>query len=133
MDNDADISNKIIVVDIQKEDETFEISVGNVEETLISIETVETVEDSEPVKQDNAVSSKKSQVYEDSSSRFKCKMCDFAAARKISLRDHKKTSHNWCFICFSTFTSQDGLKDHFYKEHSKNEGDMELVPGKAPR
>lgn len=134
VDEVADISNKTprtIVVEINEEkivtvesvDET--ISVEDVDETLISKEMIETVEDSEPVKK---------KKYEDSSSRFfKCKMCDFAAARKISLRDHKKTSHNWCFICFSTFTSQDDLKDHFYKEHSKNEGDLVLVLGKAPR
>ena len=77
---------------------------------------------------------KTSQVNDDPNSIFfKCKMCDFASARKIDLRNHMKTSHYWCFICFSTFTSQDKLKDHFFKVHSKKEGDLELVLGKAPR
>ena len=34
---------------------------------------------------------------------FKCKMCDFASARKADLKNHKKTIHHWCFICFSTY------------------------------
>ena len=141
MDEDAD-TPRTIVVDIHEEeivtvesvDEIIQISVENVEKTVSSKETIETVEESEPVKQDDAVSSRKSQLYAESSSIFfKCKMCDFAAARKTNLRNHKKTSHNWCFICFSTFTSQDDLKDHFYKVHSKNEEDLELALGKAPR
>ena len=36
---------------------------------------------------------------------FKCSICDFASARKSDLKDHKTTIHNWCFICFSSYTN----------------------------
>ena len=50
---------------------------------------------------------------------FKCSICDFASARKSDLKDHKTTIHNWCFICFSSYTNQEYLKKHFKRAHSK--------------
>ena len=50
---------------------------------------------------------------------FKCRMCDFASARKTDLKNHKKTIHHWCFICFSSYTSQENLKDQFCNDHIK--------------
>ena len=41
---------------------------------------------------------------------FKCSICDFASARKNDLKDHKTRIHNWCFICFSSYTNQYHLK-----------------------
>ena len=108
-----------IIVDVHKEemvtvDETFDLNERDVEEFVIC----ETIEEVVPV----------SKLLP-----FKCKMCDFASACKSDLKNHKKTIHNWCFICFSSFVSQDKLKDHFVKAHSEKEGDLDLALGKAPR
>ena len=62
----------------------------------------------------------------------KCKICDFASARKSDLKDHKTTIHNWCFICFSSFNSRQHLKNHFKRAHSKTLGCLELILGEAP-
>ena len=43
---------------------------------------------------------------------FKCEQCDFKAARKFDLENHKEEKHNWCSSCFSTFNSK--------KEKKKN-------------
>ena len=51
---------------------------------------------------------------------FKCKMCDFASARKIDINDHKESSHNWCSSCFSSFGNQENLKEHIKKKHKEN-------------
>ena len=51
----------------------------------------------------------------------------------FDLNNHKKTIHHWCFICFSSHTCEDNLKDHFTNAHSKNLEDLDLALGKAPR
>ena len=50
---------------------------------------------------------------------FKCEKCDFEAERKSDIMNHKKEYHNWCLICFSTFSSQDKLKEHNLKNHNE--------------
>ena len=50
---------------------------------------------------------------------LKCKLCDFASARKICMNDHKETNHNWCSTCYSSFSSQDNLKKHVKSKHSE--------------
>ena len=113
---------EIVTIDIV--DETTQTSETNVDENIIS----EIVDDSE---QDNALSSKPFPV--DNLKKFKCKMCDFASESKSDLKNHKKTIHNWCFLCFSSFMCQENLKDHFLKVHSKIEAELDLALGKAPR
>ena len=68
-----------------------------------------------------------------SSNILRCKKCDYATKRKGYFNDHKTTSHNWCFICYSSYTSQDDLKKHFKKSHSKALGCLEGKIGKAHR
>ena len=50
---------------------------------------------------------------------IKCERCDFACDRNQDLSAHKETSHNWCTICFSSFTSQGKLRKHRKKMHKK--------------
>jgi hypothetical protein len=48
---------------------------------------------------------------------FKCEQCDFKAARKFDLENHKEEKHNWCSFCFSTYKTQEILKDHIITKH----------------
>ena len=119
-----DQTSKMSIADVHDEqidtvDTVIEIIEKDIEEIIIIKETIETAKICEPIVEDNSLF-------------FKCKQCDFASARKTNLRNHKKQIHNWCFICFSSFTSQDNLKDHFYQAHSENKADLDLVTGKAP-
>ena len=50
---------------------------------------------------------------------FKCKMCDFTSSSKIIINDHKEEIHNWCSTCFSSFSSQENLKNHTKTKHSE--------------
>ena len=50
---------------------------------------------------------------------IKCEVCDFRSARKSDVMDHKTETHNWCHICFSSFVTQDRLKEHLRKKHNK--------------
>ena len=34
---------------------------------------------------------------------FKCELCDFRAARKDLIMNHKGANHNWCSKCYSSF------------------------------
>ena len=119
--DDSDQTSKIIIADVHDEqietvDTVIEIIEKDIEEIIIIEETIETAKICEPIVEDNSLF-------------FKCKQCDFASARKSNLRNHKKQIHNWCFICFSSFTSQHNLKD---QAHSENKADLDLVTGKAP-
>ena len=49
---------------------------------------------------------------------FKCEVCDFISARKTIIKDLKESTHNWCSICFSTFKTQEKLKNHLQDLHS---------------
>ena len=49
--------------------------------------------------------------------KYKCERCDFKAATKNDFDSHKKEVHNWCTICFSSFSSQERLKKHSIKKH----------------
>ena len=40
---------------------------------------------------------------------------------KISINDHKEQYHNWCSTCFSSFCSQENLKNHTKKSTKKNQ------------
>ena len=118
--DNSDQTSKIIIVDVHDDGiETIEsvndILERNITEIVIIEETIETTDKAEPIEEVLLV--------------FKCKLCDFASARKTGLRNHKKQIHNWCFLCFSSFTCQEKLKDHFYQVHSE---DRDLVTGKAP-
>ena len=124
-DNISDKTVQTIIVDVH-EDEI--VTVDSVIETNVSeeLDVIETI--------DNAISGREysnPSVY--NLLAFKCKMCDFASARKTELKNHKKTIHHWCFICFSSYTCQQNLKDHFLDAHSKNPEDLELALGEAPR
>ena len=113
-----------IVVDIH-EDKIVTVDIENIE-TNVSEEVVvsDIIEDSVTKYLNQTVSN---------SMVFKCKVCDFASARKTDLKNHKKTIHHWCFICFSSYTCKENLKDHFTNAHSKNLEDLDLALGKAPR
>ena len=50
---------------------------------------------------------------------FKCEKCDYATTTKANIVNHKKETHNWCRFCFSSFNSQDQLKDHILKNHTE--------------
>ena len=51
--------------------------------------------------------------------KLKCAKCDYNAATKPDLVNHKKEAHNWCTFCFSTFSNQDELKDHILANHTE--------------
>ena len=48
-----------------------------------------------------------------------CEKCDFQATTKSDLVNHKSEAHNWCLLCYSSFNSQDKLKDHIHTNHTK--------------
>ena len=48
---------------------------------------------------------------------FKCDKCDFKAARKCDLDNHKEEKHNWCSLCYSSYKTQEILKDHIISKH----------------
>ena len=50
---------------------------------------------------------------------FKCEICDFTSSSKISINDHKEETHNWCSTCFSSFSSQENLKNHTKTKHNE--------------
>ena len=50
---------------------------------------------------------------------FKCNKCDFEAATKPELVQHKTEIHQWCIHCFSSFNTQDKLKDHILTNHKE--------------
>ena len=50
---------------------------------------------------------------------FMCEKCDFHSKRKQDLVKHKSETHNWCMLCFSSFNSQDKLKDHILTNHTE--------------
>ena len=52
---------------------------------------------------------------------FKCELCDFRAARKNLILDHKGANHNWCSKCYSSFNSEDELKNHIKSKHRKKQ------------
>lgn len=54
---------------------------------------------------------------EDNTLKFKCNKCDFESATKPDLVKHKTEIHNWCIHCFSSFDSQDKLKEHIFVNH----------------
>ena len=51
---------------------------------------------------------------------LKCGMCDFRCMTKCDIRDHKERTHNWCYICYSSFDNQTKLKNHNNATHSEN-------------
>ena len=50
---------------------------------------------------------------------FKCNKCDLESATKPDLVKHKTETHNWCIFCFSSFNSQDKLKEHIITNHTE--------------
>jgi hypothetical protein len=50
---------------------------------------------------------------------FKCEICDLTSSSKISINDHKEETHNWCSTCFSSFSSQENLKNHTKTKHNE--------------
>ena len=117
--------------DEKKEESEKDVTVANIhEDEIVTVDSViDNIETN--VSEDVVVY----EIMEDTVTEylaFKCKMCDFASARKADLKNHKKTIHHWCFICFSTYACQQNLKDHFSNAHSKNQEDLVLALGKAP-
>lgn len=49
---------------------------------------------------------------------FTCLTCSFKANSKDDMKKHKLDIHNWCSLCFSTFSNQDKLNYHNSKEHN---------------
>ena len=49
---------------------------------------------------------------------YKCLACDFKTNAKDDIRKHKLSIHNWCSVCFSTFSNHDKLNKHILKQHS---------------
>ena len=49
---------------------------------------------------------------------FKCEQCDFKAARKCDLDNHKEEKHNWCSLCYSNYKTQDILKEYIITKHN---------------
>ena len=123
-----------IIVDVHLEDVECEDAIDIVEpaEEIVPSEiAIETVVNEQNKKISENFSSNSSKFK--SPDIYKCKICDYATKRKGYFNDHKTTSHNWCFICYSSYTSQDDLKKHFKKSHSKALGCLEIKLGKAPR
>ena len=89
------------IVDVDNDDETEEIFEQDYE---LSNTTFVNPSQDEPISS-NAI--------------FGCDNCDFKAATKDILRNHKQTNHNWCCICYSSFKNQDKLKTHIKDLHTK--------------
>ena len=51
---------------------------------------------------------------------FVCKTCNVKANSKHELMTHKVSIHNWCTKCYSTFDSEDKLKNHVSTKHKKS-------------
>ena len=51
-----------------------------------------------------------------------CDYCDFTTEKsdKGVLREHKRSSHNWCWVCDKKFGSKKKYKNHQYVIHSGN-------------
>ena len=52
---------------------------------------------------------------------FKCELCDFRAARKDVIMDHKGTNHNGCSKCYSSFNRKDELQNHIKSKHREKQ------------
>ena len=63
---------------------------------------------------------KSNSIHEQIAGSFPCKICDVAAKSRQELANHKISIHNWCNKCFSTFDSQDKLKNHSTKHTKSN-------------
>ena len=51
--------------------------------------------------------------------KFNWEKCDYYAATKPKLFNHKKEVHNRCTFCFSNFSDQDNLKDCILANHTE--------------
>jgi hypothetical protein len=49
---------------------------------------------------------------------LKCEICDFTSSSQNFIVDHKEAIHNWCPTCYSSFKSQEKLKNHIKKKHT---------------
>jgi hypothetical protein len=49
---------------------------------------------------------------------FKSENCEFRALNKSDVKNHKKTIHNWCPTCFTSFVTQERLIKHTTKKHN---------------
>ena len=49
---------------------------------------------------------------------IKCDKCDYRTGQNIYLLNHKEEIHNWCVFCFTTFTTQEKLKNHTETKHN---------------
>ena len=54
-----------------------------------------------------------------SAKNFKCEMCNFFSSTRPGINDHKVNNHNWCSLCYSSFSSQNNLKKHRKKKHTQ--------------
>ena len=115
--------------DAENNEEYDHIEIVNVEEVNVAVVNIENSDDTRDASDDKIAGN---YAISDKDFPFKCRMCDFASARKTELKNHKKTIHHWCFICFSSYTSQENLVNHFTNFHSTKQEDLDLALGKAP-
>ena len=59
--------------------------------------------------------------------KIKCEMCDLKLKNTTDLREHKTEVHNWCYMCYSTFESQQKLTSHNNMVHSENNVALNLT------
>ena len=116
--------------DVVTVNEDTEIIVTDIHEEE-RVDQDETIDMKDTNKFDAVLANRAEVCYQDNL--LQCNRCDFASARKREISDHKTTIHSWCYICFSSYTSQEHLMNHFRRAHSKKIGCLELILGAAPR
>ena len=48
---------------------------------------------------------------------LKCEMCALVQETKTCKNGHKKEKHNWCKLCYASFSSPKKLKNPMKKKH----------------
>ena len=48
---------------------------------------------------------------------YKCLTCGFKSNSKEDIKKHKLSVHNWCSVCFSSFSNPDKSNNHISKQH----------------
>ena len=89
------------------------ISASAVDEEVVVIEEINENDNA------NTTFNNPSQLEDESDEELiKCDKCDYRTGQNIYLLNHKEEIHNWCVFCFTTFTTQEKLKNHTETKHN---------------
>ena len=101
----VNVDDDSVDVDIDKQEENNQVS-GNTDMLNVN-DTIDDHENIENELLDNA----------HSFNEYKCLTCGFKTNAKDGIKKHKLSVHNWCSLCFSSFSNQDKLNNHISKQH----------------